>query len=298
MIITVANWKGGVGKSTLAVAIADAFIAERGQSVSLVDLDPQATTSQILLGKEDFTAHQRTHKNLYGLLKRRLESIRPKVASTAKAGKPSEKPFTDYRTEPLNFVKTSTEANLRLYPNGPLLWELEDEELGKDGAQGLMKVINKVLTEEAARQRIVIVDCPPGHSMSTLAAIRSSDMVLCPMTLDSFAFWGMDLFSAYIERRARREIQRRFVVTRYVRGEGKEFYKALREGREMLLLGGHDPAIFSERKVVSNAMQERAKANRADRRKLKELHRIYGSECGDQLRKIVNAIALEGFTPA
>jgi len=209
------------------------------------------------------------------------------------------KPFTDYRTEPLSFVKTSTEADLRLYPNSPFLWELEAEEIGKDGAQGLMRLINKVLTEEAARQRIVIVDCPPGHTMATLAAIRSSDMVLCPMTLDTFAFWGKKLFSAYIEKqRFRREIQRRFVVTRYVRGEAKALYAKLRDEREMLMLGAHDPAIFSEKKSVSNALDDRASATGAARRKLKELHRIYGSECGDQLRKIVNAIPVEGLKPA
>jgi cellulose biosynthesis protein BcsQ len=161
-----------------------------------------------------------------------------------------------------------------------------------------MKVINKVLTQEAARERIVIVDCPPGHSMSTLAAIRSSDIVLCPMTLDTFTFWGKKLFSDYIQRRTRRDIQRRFVVTRYVRGEGRMLFARLREEREMLLLGGNDPAVFSERSAVSKALQERADASRSDRPKLKELHRIYGSECGDQLRKIVNAIALQGSKPA
>ena len=48
-IVTVLNRKGGVGKTTLAIGIADTLIAEHQEDTTIVDLDPQATASRALV---------------------------------------------------------------------------------------------------------------------------------------------------------------------------------------------------------------------------------------------------------
>jgi cellulose biosynthesis protein BcsQ len=285
MIITVANWKGGVGKTTLAIGLADAFVAIHEADVSIVDLDPQATASQALLGEQDFEDHRARDANMYGLLSNRLDSRRP--AHTGRTA-PLPRPLGHFRHEMLHFIKARAHVNLRLYPNSPKLWTLEP-----DGGLDLPKAVGNLLREEAARtgtkERIVIVDSPPGHSVSTLAAIRSSRLVLCPMTLDRYAFWGKDLFSEYLREMAA-NVPRRFVVTRFKQGrQSNGWIERLRQDNDPEILrapGSTDPAVFSERANVPKRVS-------MDRTKPKDLKGIYGAECADQLTKIVNAIFRE-----
>lgn len=281
MIITVANWKGGVGKTTLAIGIADAFVAVHEANVSVVDLDPQATASQALLGEDAFDDHRKKDANLYGLLRNRLESNKLNPKGTA----PKQKPLSDFRCDYLHFIKARTGVDLRLYPNSPKLWTLD-----ADGGLELTKAVSRLLTEEAGKKgRIVIVDCPPGHSISTLAAIRTSDLVLCPMTLDRYAAWGKELFSDYLKHKAPK-IPRRFVVTRYAKcKESDSWIEKLRKENDVEILravGSTDPAVFSERSSVRKRVE-------MDRRRARDLKGIYGAECAEQLRRIVNAIVEE-----
>ena len=58
-VIAFANRKGGVGKSTLTVAIAHALTAEFGPSVCVVDTDPQASATTALAGLVDLDSFQK-----------------------------------------------------------------------------------------------------------------------------------------------------------------------------------------------------------------------------------------------
>jgi cellulose biosynthesis protein BcsQ len=284
MIITVANWKGGVGKTTLAIGVADAFIAVHEANVSVVDLDPQATASQALLGEVEFATHKAENWNLYGLLKDRLSLPRPGARPQVPTSTTS---LNNYRRDFLHFIRARSGVDLRLYPNSPDLWNLEVDEYRRDNGLGLGRAIKRLLAEEATDGRIVVVDCPPGQSLCTLAAIRSSDVVLCPITPDQFAFWGMDLFSEYMEKYAP-ETKLRFVVTRFKPGKASQPWLEIARNTDKMLRteGTRDPALFSERGAVMRRVS-------MSRRKPRELKGIYGTECADQLRKIVNAIREE-----
>jgi cellulose biosynthesis protein BcsQ len=289
-IITIANWKGGVGKTTLAIGIADAFVSEQSTHVSLIDLDPQATASQALLKGNDFSARFQDDKNLHGLLKALLQGERPSAAP--------------YRDENVHFIKGRGGVGLRLYPTSHRMWGLERDQTKKDGGLSLTHAIRQILAHEAKDRRIVIVDCPPGNSITAEAVIRCSDMVLCPVTLERFAEWGMDSFSNYFDGEVKGTSSRmimRFVITRHG-GKGsqsKEMLQRLSARPNMLrvVLGGRakvvrdDPATFSERQTVRDRL--RIKEDKKTQQRPRTLKQIYGTPCTGELVNIVNAILEE-----
>jgi chromosome partitioning protein len=281
-IISIVNRKGGVGKTTLAIGIADAFVSEHRADVCIVDLDPQSTASQALLGGDEFAARVYNDRNLHGLLRARLRGEDPDVK--------------DYRRGMLQFIKARADVELSLYPNSDRLWDLEASEIRKDGGTRLLAAIKRILNEEAAAGRIVLVDCPPGQSVSALAAIRCSDMVLCPITPDRYALWGMNLLHSYIRANAPdiRPKFIKFVVTRatLVGSEARLVLKRLFGAPEMLRVvtggmtrGAPDGlALFSERQTVRARIHMQREST---------LGGIYGSKCSAELTHIVNAIRRE-----
>ena len=52
--VSLVNMKGGVGKSTLAVNIADVLARRHGKRVLLIDTDPQFNATQMLVGGDDY----------------------------------------------------------------------------------------------------------------------------------------------------------------------------------------------------------------------------------------------------
>jgi len=61
----------------------------------------------------------------------------------------------------------------------------------------------------------VLIDCPPGQSISAEAALQASDLILCPITPDKMALWGKALLTKYVSRVAPDRTMR-FVVTRAI----------------------------------------------------------------------------------
>ncbi len=77
-IITIANQKGGVGKTTAVVNIASAY-AIMGHKVLVIDLDYQANTSSLLRVKEKAS---QSNKNVTFAIKNKLEKLSDVVIET------------------------------------------------------------------------------------------------------------------------------------------------------------------------------------------------------------------------
>lgn len=171
LILAVASQKGGVGKTTTALAIG-AAMAEQGRRVLLVDLDPQAgLTSAAGCDPDDLA------ENVYSAMLDCIEEGR--------------------RPRSPGACVHALGANLDLLPASTELAAAELELLDVDRRE---HVLAEVLAPLRNAYDIVIVDCPPSLSLLTVNALTAAEEVLVPVVPEYLAARGLGLLLDTVER--------------------------------------------------------------------------------------------------
>lgn len=164
-IISVANQKGGVGKTTTAVNLA-ACLAERGEKVLLIDMDPQGNASAGL-GVDP----RSVETSVYDVL---INSVSIKDATTK----------TDYH-------------GLYICPSNTSLAGAEIELVPIMGREYCLK---NALEEVINDYDYIFIDCPPSLGLITLNAFTASHSVLMPIQCEYYALEGLSQLTATIKR--------------------------------------------------------------------------------------------------
>lgn len=152
-IISIANQKGGVGKTTTAINLA-ASLALSGKKVLLIDVDPQGNASSGLGVEEDA-------RGVYELL----------------MGEANVKEVT-----------CSTEIEtLKIIPSRVDLTGAEIELVARESRE---KILKRALTP-IDEYEFVVIDCPPSLGLLTLNALAVSNSVLIPMQCEYYALQGL-----------------------------------------------------------------------------------------------------------
>jgi chromosome partitioning protein len=184
--------KGGVGKTTTVVSLAEALAADDpSASILVVDLDPQASASVCLAGNDllaDMIAKGRTLEDFLEL--RLIERVSPKLA-------PRIRDAVSRTTQGGNQLKIS------LLPCGPdlrvvereIIYSLNKRSFDMRGIEGqTWRLFEQEFQPLGKTYDHVIFDCPPGISPLSEVAIRASDLVIVPTIPDFISVYGINGF--------------------------------------------------------------------------------------------------------
>ncbi len=163
-ILALAMQKGGVGKTTTALSLGVALV-ERGSTVLLVDLDPQANLT-LGLGVDPAALDY----SIYEVL------LNPEQGTA--------------------FATMPTNAGVDLIPSTLALAGAELELAGKVGRELLLR---KALRDTTPRYDYILLDPPPSLGLFTLNALAAADAVVVPLQVHAYAFKAMPQLEATIE---------------------------------------------------------------------------------------------------
>ncbi|MDG4767729.1 AAA family ATPase [Solwaraspora sp. WMMD406] len=191
-IVSVINYKGGVGKTTLTANLG-AELAWRGKRVLLIDLDPQASLTFSLFAPEVWAQHLADERTI----KRWFDSLNAEASPLTLDG---------LIVVPNRVQSAGVESNdgcLHLIPSHLGLINVDLELAAELGGATLKQSKLKYLrthrrlaeglsAKGVQRYDIVLIDCPPNFNIVTKNAIIASDGILIPAKADYLSTLGID----------------------------------------------------------------------------------------------------------
>ena len=165
-IYTLVNQKGGVGKTTTAINLG-AYLAQSGQRVLVVDLDPQANATSSL-GVDKRTVQSGTYEALLN------------------------------GDTPASSILFNERLKLSLLPSSPSLAGAEIELVEESGREFRLK---DALQSLKGKYDYILIDCPPSLGLLTVnGIIAAKDGVLVPVQCEYLALEGLGQLTQTIER--------------------------------------------------------------------------------------------------
>ena len=159
-IITLANHKGGVGKTTSAASIG-ACMASMGKKVLLIDLDGQANLTLYFIPNED--------------------DIQESIFDALVNGIPL--PIINLR-ENLDIVPSSI--------------EMASAEIALTNVIAREQLLSRLLNDVKSNYDYILIDCPPSLGIVTTNAFLAADEILVPMTPELLPLKGMRMLDSFV----------------------------------------------------------------------------------------------------
>ena len=169
-ILTIANQKGGVGKSTSVLNLGYA-LGQTGNRVLLIDLDPQSSLT-VCFGVEN---HEKLKTTMYHLMKNTLdlETLPPKSEYLMKKG------------------------NVDLIPCNIGLFAIEDKLKDEVGSE---QTVSNIIAQIKDDYDFVIIDTSPSLGLLTLNALTASDGIIITVSPQFLSAIGINLLLKTINK--------------------------------------------------------------------------------------------------
>jgi chromosome partitioning protein len=183
VVTSIINLKGGVGKTTITVALAHYLAGEHGKRVLVIDLDPQTNATISLVNERRWRERDQAGQTLYQLFKDQLdgtqiflanEAIMPRVSNIA-GGVPG-----------LDLLPSS----IRLHRIQDKITKIADLDTFRGGP---VFALREALRPVLGHYDHVLIDCPPNLGVVTLNGIAISRYFLIPVVPDILSTLGVPL---------------------------------------------------------------------------------------------------------
>ncbi len=173
--------KGGVGKTTLAVNIADCLATRHNKRILLIDIDPQFNATQCLMGGQQYIDHLSGGKDT--IIDVFDKETKIKVSTIKGSDINKGKSLSDIET-------LQVKNNFKFLPGSLDLYRLEIAP-----GEGRENRLKKFLEANEDDFDFVIIDTPPTPSLWMTSALIASDYYLIPVKADPISLTGIDLLN-------------------------------------------------------------------------------------------------------
>lgn len=176
------NAKGGVGKSTMVMALAETLSAYHGKNVLVIDSDAQASVSSMFMAIRDLHKRQANQATLVDYLISRTLSNEP----------------TDWRNFVVEDVSDVDDArSVSVIPSDMQL-TLFEREVSKESLHTKLRMcVSQLVREVSENYDCVLIDCSPGLSVLTECWLRETDYHISPTKADYVSICGLEVFRRF-----------------------------------------------------------------------------------------------------
>jgi chromosome partitioning protein len=194
-VLSFLNLKGGVGKTTTAVAVAEILAHEERKHVLLIDLDPQTNASVTLIAEEKWAEMNAAGYTVAQIFADKLS--------------PNEPARFDIEQAIARRVSTIGEgiARLDLLPSSIDLIDIQDRipmiALSGNFTANPLDILRGALQPIIDRYDYIIIDCPPSLGTVTKNGLRISTGYVIPTIPDILSTWGIYQIVSNVDRFSR-----------------------------------------------------------------------------------------------
>ena len=202
-VVSVVNYKGGVGKSTVVSNLA-CMLAMTRKRVLLLDLDPQASLTFSYIKVDEWQEKYKRDKTIKDWYKKSLGDNELKEIGS----------YVTKNLEVNNIIKSKGGCEIGIIPSHTDLYKTQIE-LAKVASVGFsrlagkkgevkkfytnMSLLNDAIRGLEGSYDYVIMDCQPSFDMLTQSAIYASDGFVVPTKLDFLSTMGVPTLLEHID---------------------------------------------------------------------------------------------------
>ncbi|AAY36603.1 ParA family protein [Pseudomonas syringae] len=199
-VISMINWKGGVGKTTLTLHLAAGLASRHHKRVLLIDLDPQCNLSFLAIGANSYVTH--TYKKNLPTLKTIFDGYFDRAPAN-----PSEVILT--KRVRASAGKVFTQVDIILSHQELTLLDMKlarEKRSGKDHREETkfeiekISIIKDIIDAVSDNYDYVLLDCPPNVNLVTQSAFFASDYYIVPAIPDFLSTVGIAMINQYMDQ--------------------------------------------------------------------------------------------------